>query len=259
MKAVGNQVRIDSTQIQIGQADKIQVVQYGIDQCIQDRVQCHTNAHKLIDNPFNNSAHNAGRDRLSAVAVHLDHACHLRIDAVGSVTICGVFVASITEPTPASDAGFENGDVIFEIEGHRIWNDNRFFGVVSGWPQGETIRFKVRRKGKVHELKVFLGDPAKIRNRKLAASPVDLGFLPAPDFDDLGIEVDSIEKDGPVARAGMAPGDVIIKVGERRVTTWAEFRRTVASRKPGSTLRLTYLRDEERKQVDVRIPLKVDE
>ena len=171
----------------------------------------------------------------------------------------GVFVASLTEPTPASDAGFENGDVIFEIEGHRIWNNNRFFGVVSGWPQGETVRVKVRRKGKVHELKVFLGDPAKVRNRELAASPVDLGFLPAPDFDDLGVEVDSVEKDGPAARAGLEPGDVITKLDGRRITTWAEFRRTVASRKPGDTLRLTYLREEEERQAELRIPAKAEE
>ena len=171
----------------------------------------------------------------------------------------GVFVAAVDDPSPASDAGLELGDIILEIEGYRIINKYRFRSRIHGWPPGETVRVKVKRKGEEKTLRVFLGNPALVRRRELAASPVDLGFLPATDFDDLGVEIDSIEKGGPAEKAGLEVGDVIIKLDGRRVSSWEEFRNTVQSRKPGETITLTILRDEERSTVRLAIPEKKKE
>ncbi len=165
----------------------------------------------------------------------------------------GVFVAGVTEETPAGRAGFQNGDILFEIEGNRVYNLNRFHGVVGNWPQGESIRVKVRRKGEVKELKVFLGDPAKIRERDLEASPVDLGFTPSNDFVDLGVEVNAVAKGGAAEKAGLKPGDVIKKVDGRRVTNWEEFRGALQSRKPGDELKLTVLRDEKEQEIALKL------
>jgi serine protease Do len=166
----------------------------------------------------------------------------------------GVFVAGVTSDTPGAKAGFETGDIIFEIEGYRVHNANRFHGVVSNWPQGESLRVKVRRGLAEKELRVFLGDPAKVKPKELAASPVDLGFAPSQDYEDLGVEVDKVEKGGAAEKAGLKPGDVIKKLDGRRVKNWDEFRATVQSRKPGDTLTLAVLRDGKEVEIPVRVP-----
>jgi serine protease Do len=149
----------------------------------------------------------------------------------------GVFVAGVAEGTPADRAGFETGDIVVEIEGYRIHNLNRFHGVVGNWPQGETVRAKVRRRGEVRELKVFLGDPAAIREREMKALPADFGFLPAGE-DGPGIEVRSVREGGPAGKAGLKAGDVIRKVDGAPTRGWDEFRRFLKSRKPGDEVRL---------------------
>ena len=50
----------------------------------------------------------------------------------------GVFVARVDAETPGGKAGFEPGDILFEVEGYRVSNANRFHGVVSNWPEGAT-------------------------------------------------------------------------------------------------------------------------
>lgn len=171
----------------------------------------------------------------------------------------GVFVAGLKEDSPAERAGFQLRDIVYEIEGHRIHNSNRFFGVVHGWPPGDTIRVKVRRGTETRELRVFLGDPSKVRPKELAASPVDLGFSPSADYDDLGVEVEKVEKGGAAEQAGLRPGDVVRKVDGRRIRNWDEFRAAVQTRKAGDTLKLSVLRDEKEIELPLRIPRRSEE
>ena len=166
----------------------------------------------------------------------------------------GVFVAGVTSESPAARAGFDTGDIIFEIEGYRIVNANRFHGVVSNWPQGETVKVKVRRGLVEKELSVLLGNPAKVKPKDMAASPVDLGFAPSQDYDDLGVEIESVQKGGAAEKAGLKPGDVIKKLDGRRVKSWDEFRDTVKSRKAGDTLTLAVLREGKEMEIPIKVP-----
>jgi S1-C subfamily serine protease len=160
----------------------------------------------------------------------------------------GVFVAGVAADSPADRAGFETGDIVVEIEGYRIHNLNRFHGVVGNWPQGETVRVKVRRGGEVRELKVLLGDPAAIRQREMKALPADFGFLPGGE-DGPGIEVRAVKAGGPADRAGLKAGDVIRRVDGAPARGWEEFLRFLRTRKPGDEVKLGVTRD--RKEVDL--------
>lgn len=170
----------------------------------------------------------------------------------------GVFFAALEEGCPADKAGIKLGDILFEAEGYRIYNLNRFHGVMGNWPQGETIRLKVKRlndkkEWETHEFRVFLGDPEQIRMRDVSTGKVETGFRPSFDYDDLGVEVDAVEKDGPAAKAGLKPGDVIKRVNGRRVRNFDEFKELLASRNPGDTLKLAVLREEK----EIEIPLQL--
>jgi serine protease Do len=161
----------------------------------------------------------------------------------------GVFVAGVTADTPAEAAGFEVGDIIFEVEGHRVYNANRFHGVVSGRPPGETVRFSVRRGGERKELKVFLGDPERVRTRAFFSG---LGFAPARG--DGGVRVESVDPSGAAARAGLRPGDLIRSAGGRPVRTPDDLREAFRAARPEGSVKLSILR--RGREAELSLPLE---
>lgn len=161
----------------------------------------------------------------------------------------GVFVAGVTEDTPASKAGLQTGDIIVDIEGQKPYNLNRFHGIVGAWPAGSVVRMKMKRLDaatkdwKAHEAKVLLGDPEKLRAQEAQVGNLFLGFTPSYDYDDLGVEVDEVTEKGPAASAGLKPGDVIKKVDGARVRDWKDFKAALNAKKPGQKVRFAVLRD----------------
>ena len=164
----------------------------------------------------------------------------------------GIFVAGVVQDSPASKAGFEPGDIVFEIEGYRVTNANRFHGIVGNWPQGETLRFKVRRKLDEVELKVFLGDPEKIREREEASRRFPVGLTLAPGAE---LRVASLDKDGAAEKAGLKVGDVLRRGEGRELLCRDELRGVLVSRKPGETVKLVVLRDGKDLEIPLPLPL----
>lgn len=158
----------------------------------------------------------------------------------------GVFVARVDADTPAAKAGFEPGDILFEAEGYRIGNANRFHGVVSNWPEGATIKVKVRRKAEEKELRVFLGDPAKILERKRAMEATELGFTQGA-----GMKVGPVKPGSPADKAGLKAGDVLTHADGHRVGSWTEFR---ALLRPNSELELKVQRDGREVELTLKVP-----
>jgi serine protease Do len=68
-----------------------------------------------------------------------------------------------------------------------------------------------------------------------------------------GALVSSVEKDGPAARAGVAPGDVILAVGGRPIERFGELSSSIAAMKPGSDAQLAVWRNGKEQTLDVKV------
>jgi serine protease Do len=68
-----------------------------------------------------------------------------------------------------------------------------------------------------------------------------------------GILVAKVIDASPAAKAGLKPGDVLLKLNDRPITKVAEFRNVIALTTPGSTVRLDLLRDGKPRQLKVAI------
>ncbi|MDO8278727.1 MAG: trypsin-like peptidase domain-containing protein, partial [Burkholderiaceae bacterium] len=66
-----------------------------------------------------------------------------------------------------------------------------------------------------------------------------------------GVLITGVLQNGPAAQAGIRPGDVIVQVAERPVSTVAELLSGVAALKPGTAARFELLRREEKLSVSV--------
>jgi serine protease Do len=68
-----------------------------------------------------------------------------------------------------------------------------------------------------------------------------------------GVLVQEVQEGGPADKAGLKPGDIITTIDGRQVKDGDDLVNEIASRKPGSTLRLGYLRDSKQNDTTVTI------
>ena len=68
-----------------------------------------------------------------------------------------------------------------------------------------------------------------------------------------GALVSSVEKDGPAAKAGLQPGDVIVSVNGKPIERFGELSGNIAAMKPGSTAALEVWRSGKKQPFNVQI------
>jgi serine protease Do len=85
--------------------------------------------------------------------------------------------------------------------------------------------------------------------QSVSQSLADSFGLPQPE----GALVSSVEKEGPADRAGIQPGDVILKVNGQPVQNSTELPVTIASLAPGTTVNLEIWRNHITRTVSVRL------
>jgi serine protease Do len=68
-----------------------------------------------------------------------------------------------------------------------------------------------------------------------------------------GALVQDVSPDGPAARAGLKPGDIIIKRGGKAVTDTVAFRNAIAQTAPGTTVELAVWRDGKEQTFKVKL------
>jgi serine protease DegQ len=68
-----------------------------------------------------------------------------------------------------------------------------------------------------------------------------------------GVLITGVLQDGPAAKGGVRPGDVVLQVGERKVEALADLFGSVAALEPGSRAALTVLRDGQTLKLSVQV------
>jgi len=126
-------------------------------------------------------------------------------------------------------------------------------GIVSGGNIG--IGFAIP----INMAKSILGDlmaGRKVERGGLGILGKDLTPALARQFEFEGTEgalVDEVIQGSPADRAGMKPGDIITRWGQRRIRDYNELREAVAATKPGTTVRVRVWRDGEFRTLKVEV------
>ena len=151
----------------------------------------------------------------------------------------GVLVSGVLDGTPADTAGLRAGDIILSIDGRRTDTLRTLARTVANHAPQDDVELECLRDGERIMLTATLGsrpsDPDAMPTRtEEAPAPPRLGLeLSELDDDvreqtdlrtDIGVFVRGVSADGAAARAGIEPGDAIIRLNGKDVGTLTAFR-----------------------------------
>ena len=150
----------------------------------------------------------------------------------------GAYVRNVESNGPAAAGGIEAGDVILSFNSREINKSTDLPRVVGDTKPGTTAAVQVWRKGNSRDLTVTVADTDTVQaatkkpdapaGNGNSASAFGVGVVDLSDAKkkDLnlkgGVEVTNLG-DGPLARAGARPGDVIIRVADADITGVKQF------------------------------------
>jgi serine protease Do len=148
----------------------------------------------------------------------------------------GALVGEVTGNSPAAAAGLRAGDVITEFNGRKVVDSQQLRLQVSQTAPGTEALVKLLREGKEQQVTVKLGELpgeglAKAGMRRGGGGDELLDGVTVDDLDNRtrrqfgipdavdGVVVTEVAPESAAARAGLQPGDVIMEINRRPVTT----------------------------------------
>jgi serine protease Do len=160
----------------------------------------------------------------------------------------GALVGEVSPASPAARAGVKAGDVLLEVDGHRIEGPADVARAVGLAAPGRRTRLTLRREQVIRTVTVVLGEPPVERHASR------LGFEVRPLTPELarelnsrsttGVIVTDVDDDTAAAEAGIRRGDVVVAVNRHAVKTLADFERATRDLRKGERITVRLQRGE---------------
>lgn len=203
----------------------------------------------------------------------------------------GAEITMVDTDAPAGKAGLKEHDVILSFNGATIESVEQLRRLIRETPPGRNVALTVSRDGQVQSFNLQLADRKKVfafRKPHIApmpAMPPMAPRSPMPPMDRIlvermmfapsrvgielesltpqlgeffgvksgeGVLVRSVEKGSPAETAGFKAGDVIVKIGEDRVTDRSDWRS--ALRRKSGKLAVVVVREKKEQTLTLTVP-----
>ncbi len=145
-----------------------------------------------------------------------------------------------------------SGGPLFNMKGEVIGINSQIYSRSGGY-QGLSFAVPIDVALKVQDQLVQHG---RVTRGRLGVGIQDVNQALAESFGlkrTAGALVSSIEKDSPAAKAGLEPGDVIVRYNGADVNTSAQLPVLVSNTKPGEVAKLDVVRKGDAKRIDVTV------
>jgi serine protease Do len=212
-------------------------------------------AYKIKDEILAHGKAEHARLGVTAQEVNQDLADSFKLDSPS-----GALIASVEKGSAAERAGLQPGDVIRKLDGRDIVSSGDLSAVVSLASPGQRVTLDIVRNGSHKELTATLGSMDKTRvasdddNAQAGHGRLGLALRPLTPQERQQAETSGLlvqQAEGPAARAGIQPGDVILSLNGVPVSSVDQVRQEVARSK--GSVALLIQRGDDKLFVPVRI------
>jgi serine protease Do len=159
----------------------------------------------------------------------------------------GALVASVSDGSPAAEAGIQAGDVIVEYNGKEIEDSSQLPILVARTKVGQNAKVTVVRDKKRIPITIKVGE---LQEQEVVASapqePAKLGMAVqnvTPEMAESlglsrarGVVITAVQPQSPAAEAGLRRGDVILEINRKAIDSAAEVQKLLTQVKPGENL-----------------------
>jgi serine protease Do len=145
-----------------------------------------------------------------------------------------------------------SGGPLFNLSGEVIGINSQIFSRTGGY-MGVSFAIPIDVARNVEDQLVKSG---RVVRGRIGVTIQDVNSQLAESFGldrPRGALVSSVEKDGPAAKAGLQPGDVILGVSGRPIERYGELSGTIAAMKPGTDTALQVWRSGKQQTVNVKV------
>jgi len=170
----------------------------------------------------------------------------------------GALISEIVSGSPAEKAGLKVQDIIREFNGEKITDTAHLKNVVSGTKPGKRSKVKIIRDGKWKTITIKLEELSQDETPTLAASNKNkskLGFEVRNITDSIinqfdlnsdvtGVVVSEIDRRSNAFEAGVRVGDVITRVGTKKINSKRDFLKLIEDTKIRDSVLLLIKRGE---------------
>lgn len=177
--------------------------------------------------------------------------------ALGLADRDGALVTEIVDDSPADKAGLKTGDIITEFDGKKIIDTSHLKNVVSSTPPGKHSKIKIIRDGDWKTINITLEEleqeslvfsTKSNSNMSLGIEVRDISNTLAEryeiDTNSKGVLVTDIDKKSNAFESGIRVGDIITRVGTKKVTSSKDFINLIEESKQHDSLLLLIKRGE---------------
>jgi len=151
----------------------------------------------------------------------------------------GATISEVEPRSPAAEAGLRKGDVITGLNGRPVRGAAELRARLGVVPIGETVELRVLRGKEAQAIKARIGEVEKAKAvaggqtiQELAGAAFTQAERKGLPGRDLAVLVTAIAADSPAFSLGLRPGDLIIGVNQRRVTSVPELAKALRGSGP---------------------------
>lgn len=204
----------------------------------------------------------------------------------------GVEITAVDQDAPAGKAGIREHDVILTFNGTNVISEVQLRRLIRETPPGRTVTLGLSRDGAPMTVSVQLADHSKLfgSNRMIVIPPVPQVEIPEMGnrFDipgniyvlrnssailgvqtenltsqlraffgvksGEGVLVRSVEKGSPAEKGGLKAGDVIVRIGNERLSDRSDLARLLLKNRSGGKLNMGVVRDKREQSFTVDLP-----
>jgi serine protease Do len=213
----------------------------------------------------------SGKITRGRIGIGVDAIPRDALDEFGLKERKGALVKTVAPNSAASRAGLEPGDVVVTYNGKPVTNRDDLVSMVVATKPGTTVPVRIMRDRAektvnvtVEELDLEIeGNVSRNRERDDTGQATPTGFglrlqnISPSDARELKLEssrgalIADVEQGSPAARAGLRPGDVIVRVGREPIASATDAQRELGKVPSRGTAFLRVIRDGQETFVSV--------